>query len=569
MKYLAATVQFEPEMFAKQRNVDALSRLVEEAAGAGARLIITPEMGLLGYCWRDREEVAPYVEQVPGSSTHHFAALAAKLNCYIVIGLAEEDSRNGLYYNTAVLIGPKGYLGKHRKSHPYIAEPKWAASGDSGHQVFETSLGRLALLICMDIHFLETARLVALQGADVICHLSNWLAERAPAPYWISRARENGCYLIESNRWGLERGVQFSGGSCVIEPDGRIQASRDNGDGIVLGEIDTDSVTGPLATERRPELYHELLHQTYAWNPLDFFRLYGYQPLPEGKTSTVAVSQYSPSDNVDANLTQCLTFIAQAKDAELVVFPELALTGLDASVNSAIPLDHHVFETLRRAAQQYRQYYVVGFAEQAEGKRYNAAALIGSQGVIEVYRKIHLSDSDRRWASPGARWVSCDLPLGRLGILIGHDADFPEAGRILALRGCDLIACPAAVPGPFHCAHPGTSIPLSAPIPTDADDHHWHHYRIRGGENNCYFAFANVHMPEAGLPGLSGIFGPDTFRFPRQETLLTNATGLVTLKIDTSNLTSSYPTNVVRRKDLVAMRLPHHYRNLLDQEVLE
>ncbi|NGO91448.1 MAG: amidohydrolase, partial [Halomonas sp.] len=125
-----------------------------------------------------------------------------------------------------VLVGPEGYLGKHRKSHPYIAEPKWAASGDTGHQVFETSLGRIALLICMDIHFLETARLVALQGAEVICHLSNWLAERAPAPYWISRAKENGCYLIESNRWGMERGVQFSGGSCVIDPDGYIQASR-------------------------------------------------------------------------------------------------------------------------------------------------------------------------------------------------------------------------------------------------------------------------------------------------------------------------------------------------------
>ncbi len=52
----------------------------------------------------------------------------------------------------------------------------------------------------MDIHFVETARLVALQGADVICHISNWLAERTPAPYWISRAFENGCYLIESNR---------------------------------------------------------------------------------------------------------------------------------------------------------------------------------------------------------------------------------------------------------------------------------------------------------------------------------------------------------------------------------
>ena len=565
MKYLAAAVQFEPQMLAKERNIDSLIRLVEEAAEAGARLIITPEMGLTGYCWYDREEVSPHVELVPGPSTQRFAALAAKLNCYIVIGLPEVDPSNGLYYNTAVLVGPEGYLGKHRKSHPYIAEPKWAASGDSGHQVFETSLGRIALLICMDIHFLETARLVALQGAEVICHLSNWLAERAPAPYWNSRARENGCYLIESNRWGLERGVQFSGGSCIIEPDGHIQVSRDGGDGIVLGEIDTDNVIGPLATERRPELYHELLHQTYAWNPLDFFRLYGHQPQPEGKASTIAVAQFQPSKDLDANLSQCLALVAQEQEAELIVFPELALTGLDSGGRNAISCDHAAFDTLCRAAQQRRQNYVIGFAERSEGKCYNAAALVGSQGVIEVYRKIHLSDSDRAWAIPGERWVSCDLPLGRLGLLIGHDADFPEAARILALRGCDLIACPAAIPGPFHSAHPGTSINQAAPIPTGADAHHWHHYRIRGGENNCYFAFANVHMPESGFSGLSGIFGPDTFRFPRQEALFTGATGLVQLKIDTSNLGSSYPTNVVRRKDLVAMRLPHHYQNLLER----
>jgi predicted amidohydrolase len=77
--------------------------------------------------------------------------------------------------------------------------------------------------------------LLALDGVDVICHISNWLAERTPAPYWISRAMENG-YLL-SNRWGLERGVQFSG-SCIIEPDGNIAAVVDNGNGIAYAEID-------------------------------------------------------------------------------------------------------------------------------------------------------------------------------------------------------------------------------------------------------------------------------------------------------------------------------------------
>lgn len=201
--YLAAAIQFEPLMFAKEANLRQLLILVEQAAQKGARLITTPEMATTGYCWFDRQEIAPMVETVPGESTALFAELAQHYQCYIVLGMPEIDPNTSLYYNSAVLIGPEGVIGCHRKTHPYISEPKWAAAGDSGHQVFDTPLGRIGMLVCMDIHFPETARLLALDGVDVICHISNWLAERTPAPYWISRAMENGCYLLESNRWGL------------------------------------------------------------------------------------------------------------------------------------------------------------------------------------------------------------------------------------------------------------------------------------------------------------------------------------------------------------------------------
>jgi predicted amidohydrolase len=71
-----ATVQFEPTMFEKARNIARMLELCEAAATAGARLIVTPEMGTTGYCWFDRAEVAPFVETVPGPTTERFAALA-------------------------------------------------------------------------------------------------------------------------------------------------------------------------------------------------------------------------------------------------------------------------------------------------------------------------------------------------------------------------------------------------------------------------------------------------------------------------------------------------------------
>ncbi|AVS93796.1 amidohydrolase [Paracidovorax avenae] len=566
--FTAAAVQFEPVLNAKERNVQALLALVDEAAAAGARLVVTPEMGTTGYCWHDRDEVAPVVEPIPGPTTERFAALARARDCHIVVGMPEVDPSTNLYYNSAVLIGPGGVVGVHRKSHSYISEPKWAAPGDLGHAVFETPLGRIALLVCMDIHFIETARLEALGGADVICHISNWLAERTPAPYWITRAAENGCYLVEANRWGLERTVQFSGGSCVIAPDGEILAVVDDGDGICYAQIDParsrarEFLGEPVMAQRRPEHYPALMTNTFLWNPSDFFRLYGHRPLPPGRRSVVSVAQFAPQPEAGDNLAAIGHWAEEARrrdGAELVVFPERALTGLHDPARSAVPADGEAVDAVVHIAMRLGLYLVVGFAERDGDSLYNSAVLAGPEGRIGVYRQLHLAQQDRAWATPGERWAVHDTPLGRLGLLIGHDASFPEAGRVLALEGCDLIACPAAQSGRFTGAHAGSAVRQNYPIPTGSDPLHWHLYRARAGENNVYLAFANT--PEGGR---SGVFGPDSFEFPRQEKLVWEEEGIASLATDTRAAEGSrYPTSVVRRKDLVLMRLPHHYKPLV------
>jgi predicted amidohydrolase len=569
--YTAAAIQFEPTMFEKQRNIARLLDLVRAAAGGGARRIVTPEMATTGYCWYDRAEVKPFVETVPGPTTDSFQKLAAEFGCYIVIGLPEVDADTDLYFNAAVLIGPQGIVGKHRKSHPYISEPKWAASGDA-HAVFDTEIGRIAMLICMDIHFFETARLAAVAGADVICHISNWLAERAPAPYWINRAFENACYVIESNRWGLERTVQFSGGSCIIEPDGNVAAVVDQGDGIAYGAIDPafarrrEVLAEPVFKTRRPDLYMGLMTNSFTWNPHDFFRLYGYQPLPPGRKSRAAVVQFAPADDIGENLARISALANAAIDAEkpdLIVFPELSLTGLGRPALRAQALSGLAVAQLVRLAIKLRVHLVAGLAEQDEGNFYNTALLAGPEGLVGSYRKIHLTAADRVWASAGADWKVFDLPIGRVGLLIGHDALFPEAVRSLALLGCDLVACPAAVAGRFTGSHMGTKIRHNYPIPTGADPYHWHAFRVRGGESNVYLAFANVIDPVRGFDGKSAVFGPDLFAFPRQESAILEEEGFACVPLDTSNLDTPYPTNVVRRKDLVVMRLPHHYAELV------
>lgn len=570
--YKAATVQFEPTMYEKERNILSLLKFCEEAAVNGARLIVTPEMGTTGYCWYDRAEVTPFVETVPGPTTDRFLEICAKYGCHIVVGMPEVDAGTDLYYNTAVLIGPDGVIGKHRKSHPYISEPKWAANGDVAHQVFDTAIGRIGMLVCMDLHFFETARLEAVAGVDVICHISNWLQERTPAPYWINRAFENSCWVIESNRWGLERTVQFSGGSCIIEPDGSIAAAIDAGDGIAYGTIDLDrarkrEVLGEKVFEkRRPQLYAEMMTNSFTWNPGSYFRLYGYQPIPKGAKSRLAVVQFAPSDDVAANLATIEKHareLAGAGGPDMIVFPELSLTGLGDPAARAEPLAGPTVAAFTRLAMKLRTYLVAGLAETDGDVVYNTAVLAGPEGLVGSYRKTHLGSADEAWATAGDEWKVFDLAMGRVGLAIGHDALYPEAIRALSLRGCDIVACPSAIAGTFTGAHAGTKIPHNHPIPKGADPWHWHAFRMRGGENNVYLAFANVIAPEKGFLGASAVFGPDSFVFPRQETAILDEEESAVAPVDTTNLDTPYPTNIVRRKDLVTMRLPHHYLPLV------
>jgi len=104
--FRAAAVQFEPRQFAKAANVASFAALVEQAAGEGAKLITTPEMGTTGYCWFDRDEVVGQVEAIPGATTEVFAEIAARRDCHTVIGMPEVEPETGRYFNSAVLIGP-------------------------------------------------------------------------------------------------------------------------------------------------------------------------------------------------------------------------------------------------------------------------------------------------------------------------------------------------------------------------------------------------------------------------------------------------------------------------------
>jgi N-carbamoylputrescine amidase len=222
-----ACIQMEPVVGDKERNVRRTLDRIEEAAGDGARLIVLPELCNSGYVFASREEAFALAEEVPdGPTCRAWLEAARDHGLYLVAGIAERDAK--VLYNTAVTIGPSGFLGKFRKVHLWSEENLFFEPGNLGFPVFKTSLGRIATFICYDGWFPESYRLCALQGADIVCIPTNWVPipgqarnrEAMANILVMAAAHANSVFVAAADRVGVERGQPFIGQSLIVSYTG-------------------------------------------------------------------------------------------------------------------------------------------------------------------------------------------------------------------------------------------------------------------------------------------------------------------------------------------------------------
>ncbi|GHO44787.1 nitrilase-related carbon-nitrogen hydrolase [Ktedonospora formicarum] len=547
--YRVAAIQYAPSLGEKERNIADLLALVEEAAQHGARIIVLPEMGTTGHCWASRAEIAPYVETIPGPTTQHFQVLATRYQCYIALGLPEVDPETQAYYNSLALLGPEGLVGTYRKLHSSLYEPRWARDGDQGIQVWETPLGRLGGLIGEDNAYFEAARLAALQGADIVLCPTNWTLEHSPINWWMARALENGIYVLAANREGVERGIRFHGGSCLVNPDGSIQTALEGGTGVLYGEVDvtrsrekrwgsSHNYQGDRLADRRPRAYVSLTNNQYLWEPLRYHSLYELGELPPGQLSCVGFLQLSLQSFGSSQSTTPLQIIQNLvrmsirdnapASPDVLVLPELALPGPVLLQSTSQNPDQSFAEHMRAhaisipgpetdelvaLANELQLSMVIGVAEHDQGQYYNTVLLLDPQGIYGTYRKLHLTRRDRLWASPGNLGLSTfDTPSGRIGLATGYDVLFPETLRVLAGLGTDLVCAPAFLdfPNPVSMTVPPTAKgPYSFLLDEEERLHHliW---SVRAAEHDVYLALTNWSQTWAGVGanGMSGVFSP-------------------------------------------------------------
>jgi N-carbamoylputrescine amidase len=266
---------------------------IRDAAAQGAQLVLLQELhNTLYFCQQEQVANFDYAEKIPGPTTEKLAALADELNIVIVASLFERRSA-GLYHNTAVVLDTdKGLVGSYRKMHipddPGFYEKFYFTPGDLGFTPIDTSVGRLAVLVCWDQWFPEAARLMALAGADLLLYPTaiGWdkrdstEEQTRQRDAWIiaqrAHAVANGIPVIVCNRTGFEsdpadedrasqQGIDFWGSSFMAGPQGEIivQAPVDTPKTLVA-EIDlarSEDVRRiwPFLRDRRIDAYGDLL----------------------------------------------------------------------------------------------------------------------------------------------------------------------------------------------------------------------------------------------------------------------------------------------------------------------
>jgi predicted amidohydrolase len=254
----------------KQANIQKYEELALKAKSQNADLIIFPEMSLTGYVVKD--QIYELSEQISGPSIEKVEAIAKKTGLHIIFGMPELSQKTkATIYNTAVLISPKGYIGKYHKmylpTHSVFEEKRYFRPGYQP-AVFDTDIGKIGLTICYDVFFPETFRLTRLNGAQLIVCISASPAMRKNYFEILTAARaiENTAYLAYVNLSGVQENLQFWGGSRLVSPTGEViaKAKYDEEDFVCceadFQDIRTAETFIPTLRDLRPELFDQLKH---------------------------------------------------------------------------------------------------------------------------------------------------------------------------------------------------------------------------------------------------------------------------------------------------------------------
>lgn len=461
-RFRAAAVQTLAALGDFEHNIALATKFTEDAVRQGAELIVFPECMDTGYLFDSPEHCRELAETVPdGPFVSALADLSRKHGVYIASGITEWDPKREKVFNSGIMFDRRGDVACHyHKQFLATHDQNWFSFGELGNPVVDTDLGRIGLLICFDGRIPEIFRSMAMQGAEVIVDMANFFAMDQADMWGPARAYENGMWLVAATKAGDERSIYYPGGSMIVDPHGRVLSKVPyDTHGMAVADIDPEMAadksiytSNDKIADRRPDTYG-IMAMPYDETPVS--KVADTPIIPSQSISKIAAVQMHVTDEATVDDVFDQVSHAAKLGIKVITLPEYVFSRswLPGAVEAAAIADG-TKEHLARAAEiagQYGCLIAVPTVERAAQGLFVTTFLIGPDGTeIGKYRKTHLSAEERKWAVAGADYPVFDTPFGRIGVMSGYDAVFPETSRCLAIAAADIVLWPAALREPFE-----------------------------------------------------------------------------------------------------------------------
>jgi predicted amidohydrolase len=461
-RFRAAAVQTLAKLGDFDFNIALATAYVEDAVRQGAELIVFPECMDTGYLFDSPEHCRELAETLTeGPFVKALAALSRKHGVYIASGITEWDPAKEKIFNTGIMFDRKGDVACHyHKQFLATHDQNWFAFGERGCPVVDTDLGKIGLLICFDGRIPEIFRSMAMQGAEVIVDMANFFAMDQADMWGPARSYENGVWLVAATKAGYERSIYYPGGSMIVDPKGRVLSKVPyDTHGLSIATIDLDAAAdksiytaNDKIADRRPETYG-IMALPYEKTPV-----YGVadRPLIPSKsvTKVAAVQMHVTPECSVAEVLDMVDHTAKL-GAKVITLPEYAFSAqyILTSAEAAAAADQAAanLAAVAKISARYGCLIAAPIVERAAAGLYVTTVLIGPDGKeIGRYRKTHLTAEERKWAVAGFDYPVFDTVFGRIGVMSGYDAVFPETSRCLAIGAADIILWPAALREPLE-----------------------------------------------------------------------------------------------------------------------
>ena len=270
MNVRIACAQIAPRVGDLESNRNLIKNVIRQRGAVETQIVLLPELASSGYVFESLDEARSCGEPADGPTVSAWAVGAAHFGMVVIGGFAELGD-DGSLYNSAAVVGPDGLLAVYRKTHLWDREKLWFTPGSERPPVVETPFGRIGVAVCYDLYFPELTRGLALAGADLIALPANLPLFPRPEgerPVEIALAQAtahvNKVWVAVCDRAGPERGVEWTGASCIVDPDGWLAAgpARDYGFDLIGADCELERSRNKAWGERndvvgdlRPELY--------------------------------------------------------------------------------------------------------------------------------------------------------------------------------------------------------------------------------------------------------------------------------------------------------------------------